>query len=284
MKTRLRLTLGVAAGMLGAVAIALPVVRAAAETSRTVYMSAVDQKGEPVTDLTPADLVVKENNQVRQVTSLSHATEPSHVALVVDDVGDGTLRGPVVEFLNAATNVIVSIRMLSPQALVLNDYSTDREAIQQSILRLVERGRSPADTALLSDAISSAAREMTKRKLSRPAIVVLTTGGEGVEQEVARGILADIRDSHAALHVVRVVNSDAGTVLNDGPEQSGGSTEVAASTKAFSDRMKAIARTLSYQYKLEYVLPDGVKPNDRLQVTTTRPGVKIVAPTRIALK
>jgi len=284
MITRLRLTFGVAAGLLGAVAIALPVVRAAADTSRTVYMSAVDQKGELVTDLTPADLVVKENNQVRQVTSLAHATEPNHVALIVDDGGDGTLRAPVVEFLNAATNVVVSMRMLSPQALVLNDYSTDKDTIQQSILRLVERGRSPADTALLSDAISSAAREMIKRKLSRPAIVVLTTGGEGVEQEIARGILADIRDSGASLHVVRVVNSDAGTVLNDGPEQSGGSTEVAASTKAFSDRMKAIARTLSYQYKLSYVLPDGVKPNDRLQVTTTRPGVKIVAPTRIAPK
>lgn len=284
MNTRLRLTLGVAAGVLGAVAIALPVVRAAAETHRTVYMSAFDQKGELVTDLTPADLVVKENNQVRQVTNLSHATEPNHVALIVDDGGDGTLRAPVVEFLNAATNVIVSMRMLSPQALVLNDYSTDRDTIQQSILRLVERGRSPADTALLSDAISSAAREMIKRKLSRPVIVVMTTGGEGVEQEIARGILADIRDSGASLHVVRVVNSDAGTVLNDGPEQSGGSTEVAASTKAFSDRMKAIARTLSYQYKLDYVLPDGVKPNDRLQVTTTRAGVKIVAPTRIATK
>jgi hypothetical protein len=284
MNMGLRFTLGVAACLMGAVAIALPVVRAAADTSRTVYMSAFDQKGEIVTDLTPADLVVKENNQVRQVTSLSHATEPNHVALIVDDGGDGTLRAPVVEFLNAATNVIVSMRMLSPQALVLNDYSTDRNTIQQSILRLVERGRAPADTALLSDAISSAAREMIKRKLSRPAIVVLTTGGEGVEQEVARGILADIRDSGASLHVVRVVNSDAGTVLNDGPEQSGGSTEVAASTKAFSDRMKAIARTLSYQYKLDYVLPDGVKPNDRLQVTTTRAGVKIVAPTRIATK
>jgi hypothetical protein len=41
------------------------------------------------------------------------------------------------------------------------------------------------------------------------------------------------------------------------------------STQTFSDRMRAIAGTLSHQYKLSYVLPDGVKTNDRPQITTT---------------
>ena len=36
-----------------------------AETPRTVYLSAVDGKGAPVTDLTTADLVVKEGGQDR---------------------------------------------------------------------------------------------------------------------------------------------------------------------------------------------------------------------------
>jgi hypothetical protein len=259
-------------------------VRAAAETTRTVYMSAVDAKGELVSDLTAADLVVKENGQVRQVTGLVPATEQAHIALIVDDGGEGTMQSPVAELLTAAPTTPVSIQMMNPQALLLNDFTTDHDALQKSILRLVQRGRAQADLSLLSDAVALTARDLQKRKLSRPVIVVMTSGGESSSPEVSRGILSDLRESGAALHVIHVVNLQLGQVMVEGPVQSGGSSEVGTSTRAFADAGKAIVRTLSHQYKLTYTLPDGVKPSDRLQVTTTRKDVKVVAPTRISTK
>ena len=56
---------------------------------------------------------------------------------------------------------------------------------------------------------------------------------------------------------------------------------LANGTQAFSQALDAVADTLGNQYRLTYVLPDGIKPHSRLQVTTTRSDVKIVAPTRI---
>jgi hypothetical protein len=72
-----------------------------------------------------------------------------------------------------------------------------------------------------------------------------------------------------------------GRVLFDGPTLSGGSSRLANGTQAFFDALNAVANTLANQYRLTYILPDGVKPHQRLEVTTTRPDVKIVAPTRI---
>ena len=267
-----------------AVGLAAPALeaRAPADTTRTVYVSAVDRKGEPVTDLTAGDLVVKENGQVREITSLSRATERNHVAVLVDDGGEGRMDMPVAELLNAASGrAAFSISMLNPQAIVLNDYTTDQATLQRSISRLVQRGRLQRDLNVLSDAVAWTARGMRQRKLSRPVIVILTNAGDSQDREISRGILEELRSSRAALHVVRVVGADISPVLADGPKQSGGSETISTSTRGFAEAMMAIPRTLAYQYELTYVLPDGVKPNERLQITTTRPNLRIIAPTRI---
>ena len=73
-----------------------------AATTRTVYFSAVDAKGQFVNDLTAADVVVEEDGQARDVIALEPATESCHVAIVVDDGGEGLMQTPVIELLNAA--------------------------------------------------------------------------------------------------------------------------------------------------------------------------------------
>ena len=46
--------------------------------------------------------------------------------------------------------------------------------------------------------------------------------------------------------------------------------------------IERIADELMAQYELSYVLPDGVDPTDRLEITSKRKNVKVQAPTRIA--
>jgi hypothetical protein len=260
-------------------------VRGAADTTRTVYLSAIDANGAFVSDLKPTDVVVKENGEAREVSGLARATDPCHIAVLVDDGGEGLMQKPVMDLVTAAAGLgPISISMLNPQAIRLNDFTTDTAAIQKSIDKISPRGRLQRDTLMLADAVDSTARDMQKRKLSRPAIIVLTNGLESAEPQVAREILGDLRDSGAALHVIRVVGLDLGAVMTDGPVQSGGSSVVASSTNAFSGAMAAIAARLAHEYQLTYVLPNGTKPNERVQVTTTRPNVKIVAPTRVPTK
>ena len=64
-----------------------------AETQRTVYFSAFDAKGTAVTDLTAADLAVKENGKDRAIASVVAATEPILVSILVDDGGSGGFQG-----------------------------------------------------------------------------------------------------------------------------------------------------------------------------------------------
>lgn len=254
-------------------------------TTRIVYFSAVDAKGQFVNDLTAADVVVEEDGQARDVIALEPATESCHVAIVVDDGGEGLMQTPVIELLNAAAGrALFSISMLNPQLIRLNDFTSDVDKLEESALRLVQRGRLQPDQLVLADTVSWTAKDMQKRRLSRPVIVILTNGGESAEREVAKTILEDLRASGAALHVVHVVAVARSSVLVEGPTQSGGSSTVANSTRGFSEALTAVARTLTNQYKLTYTLPTGVKPGERLKMTTTRPRVKMVAPTRIPSK
>ena len=280
---RLRRVAG-ALAVLGAALLAarIPADLKAAAVPRAVYISAVNPTGEFVTDLTPADIVVKKNGQLCEVIGLDPATDPFHAAIVVDDGGNGHMQLPVAELLNAgAGHGLFSINMLNPQSIRLNDFSTSADVLQRSVARLIERGRVPRDLDVLADAVSAAARDLEKRKLARPVIVVLTNGGEAADREVARAILDELRTSGAALHLVHVVAAELGMVLVEGPPQSGGSSTPATSTRGFADATAAIARTLAHQYKLTWSEPAGAGSGDRLQVTATRPGVKVIAPTRV---
>ncbi|MEO7193159.1 MAG: hypothetical protein ABI051_19105 [Vicinamibacterales bacterium] len=257
----------------------------AADTVRTVFLSAIDGNSGFVTDLTAADLLVKENGQARDVIELAPATDVSHVTVLADDGGDGSMQRAVAELLNVTTGrALFSIGMLNPQTIRLNDYTNDQAVIQSSVSRLIQRGRLQRDSRQLSDGVSMTAKDMAKRKLSRPVIVAFTNGGDSIERDIARGILDDLRISGASLHVVHIVGVDLGVVLGDGPTQSGGSVTAASSREGFAQAAATIAKTLAHQYKLTYRLPDGVKPGERLQVTTTRPAAKIVAPTLVPTK
>ena len=276
--------IAVAAGFLIVVPTPIGAARQAPGIQRTVYISATDAKGAFVDDLTPADLAVKENGRVHEIVRLEPATEPSHVAIVVDDGGEGHLQLPVVQFLTAAApRAVFAINMLNPQSIRLNDFTGSGDLLKRSVDRLVQRGRVPRDWTVLADAVSNASLDFRKRnpKLSRPAIIVLTNGGEAVERDVANPILDELRRSGAALHLIHVIGAEVGMVLVEGPARSGGSARSAAGTAGFGSAATAVAQTLAHQYKLTYFLPSGVRPGPQLQVSTTRAKVKIMAPTRI---
>ena len=50
-----------------------------------MYVSVVDQAGNPVPDLGPSDFVIREDKVAREVLKVEPATDPMHVALLVDN-------------------------------------------------------------------------------------------------------------------------------------------------------------------------------------------------------
>jgi hypothetical protein len=253
-----------------------------APSLRSVYLAATDPTGAFVENLTAAEIIVKENRQARDVVELTPATERMHVAVLVDDGGEGGIRAPVAQLMSVLQGqAAFSISLLNPQPYRLNDYSTDVAVLGGALGRIIQRGRTPEDPLQVVEAISWAAKDLQKRELTRPVIVAFVTSGEPGKSYISDVIVEDLRASGASLHVVYAGGVQMGRVLMDGPTRSGGSHIVGNSTASFSQAAIGIGRFLSRQYKLTYLLPDGVKPQAELEVTTSRAGVRIIAPTRV---
>lgn len=268
--------------------------------TRRVYVTAVDGAGAPVTDLTAADFTVKEGGKAREILKAGPAGGPIQVAILVDDNGTGIFRYAVGKFIEALLGrAEFGISTVTGQLLRIVDYTPNAQALSEAIAKLNAR---PAtnDGGQLLDAIAETAQDLQKRKAGRPVILALTVGGEEHSTLPAHHVLDKLRQSGAALHVVVVANtalrsqSNPGTaagllgenmnlneVLGDGPKQSGGRRQEIVAATGIASGLEQLAQSLKHQYVIEYSLPDGVKPSDKLSVAVKRKGVTLRAPTRI---
>jgi VWFA-related protein len=268
--------------------------------TRRVYVSALDDKGVSVTDLTADDFAVKEGGKAREIVKAGPATGPMQIAILVDDNGTGIFRYAVGKFIETLLGrAEFAISTVTGQTLKIVDYTANAQSLSEAIGKLAAR---PAtnDGGQLLDGISETAMDLDKRKAGRPVIVALTVGGEEHSTLPAHHVLDNLRQSGAALHVVLVVNTalrsqaaapnaasllgenmNLGEVLGDGPKQSGGHRDEIIAATGIPAGLQQLAESLKHQYVIEYALPDGVKPADKLSVTVKRKGVTLRAPTRI---
>ena len=268
--------------------------------TRRVYVSAVDKNGAPIADLTAAEFAVKENGKERPIVNVAPATGLMQIAILVDDNGTGLFRAGVARFIEALLGrAEFSVSTVTGQMLKLVDYTTKAQPLSEAIGKLNARP-STNDGGQLLDGISETANDLQKREARRPVIVALTVGGEEHSTLPAQHVLDNLRQSGASLHVITVVNntlrsqpaatSAAGLlgenmnlseVLGDGPKQSGGYSDEIVAAASVLTGLQQLAEALKRQYVIEYTLPDGVKPSDKLSVSVKRKGVTLHAPTRI---
>jgi hypothetical protein len=249
---------------------------------RTVYFSAVDANGAPVTDLTAADLTVKEGGKERPVAAVQPATAPIDVFLLVDDGGLGGFRAAVARFLQTMLGRgQFAISVLNPQPIKVTSFTADVEVLRAALDRMAPRGRIQPDNEQIVEAVADAAKELQKRQTARRSIVVLTVGGEKTASDMADNALNALKSSGASLSVVYVTGFDLGRVLGDGPRQSGGLIQQASGSAPIVPLVAKIADNLLHQYVLTYNIPDGVKVNERLSLSTSRKGVTLLAPSRL---
>jgi hypothetical protein len=257
-------------------------VAAGAGLLRTVYFSAADASGAAVSDLTPADLAVKEGGKERAIGSVGPATEKMQVFLLVDDGGSGAFQGSVAQFIETTQGrAQVAISVLNPQPMRLTEFTDNFDEFKTAIGRLGPRGKIQTVGEQIIGAVEFAAKELLKRKAARPSIVVMTVGGEQPQSTEADPALNALKASSASLSVVFLRGVELGKVLGDGPKRSGGMTQDVSAGVALGPVLDKIAQNLLHQYVLTYTLPDGTKPNERFELTTSRKGVTLLAPSRV---
>lgn len=268
--------------------------------ARTVYVSVSDAEGVPVSDLAPEDFVVKEGGKDCEVTRARIEDTPLQVAIIVDDNGTGIFRYGLTRFVERLDGrAEFSLSTVTGQMFKLVDYTTNVSAVQRGIASLAARPATDDGGQLLAG-IHETAKELRKREAQRPVIVVLTVGGEEHSTLRASYVLDALRDSRASLNVLTVARSmlrssinvtrpsalleeslNLGEVLGDGPKQSGGRRDEIVATAGMLAGLQRLAEELSTQYTVEYALPPGVRPSERLNVTVRRPNLTVRAPTKI---
>lgn len=260
-------------------------ITAAAGVQRTVYFSAVDANGAAVSDLTAADLTVKEGGKDRAIDAVAAATGPLQVAMIVDDAGSGAFQAGVAKFLELTQRKAeVAITALEPQPMKVMDFTGSFDEFRTAIGRVGPRGKVTTVGEQIMSAVEAAAKDLQKRKAARPAIIVMTVGGEQQQSNDAEPALKALKESGASLNLVYLTGLELGKVLGDGPRQSGGMTLEVSNGVPPGPVLEKIAQTLMHQYVLTYTLPDGVKPSEKLALSTSRKGVKLLAPSKIADK
>ena len=256
--------------------------RPTADIIRTVHFSAIDGKGVHVTDLTTAELTVKEGGKDRDIQAVGPATMPMQLSILVDDGGTGGFQGALSQLIQATYGrAEYTLRVLSPQAIQVTDFTQDADELRAALRRIGPRGRIQIDTEQIIAGVTDAAKELQQRRARRASIIALTAAGEKSLSDLSDEALKALKNSGASLSVIYVTGIELGVVLGDGPKHSGGIIEQVTGNLALTPAIAKITDNLRNQYVLTYTVPEGVKPNDRLALSTSRKGVKLIAPTRL---
>lgn len=275
-------------------------------TSRTVYVSAVDDKGQPVAGLTADDFAIKEGGKDRDIKSVEPAHTKMHVALMIEEpmLGLGGVREGVADFIKQTYQVAeISLVVVGQRNTTAVAYTSDPTALLTGLNNL-SLNPSPRETQI-PEGIFDMSKVFEKDKPERPVIVLIALEKQQTSAEDPQNVLNELARSRAIFYVASTeggsysggtnglsgrASADSGgmemaaraQVMGDGPKQSGGFRIEVAALTAFPRALQQIADDLTNQYLITYTLPDGVKPSDRLNVSLKKKGATLRAPTKIA--
>jgi len=258
---------------------------AQAPRERTMFVSAVDEKGEPVQGLGPRDFIVREDGAEREVLRVSRAIEPIDIAILVDDSAASEQLIPRVR--EALRPFIAKMSMgnqialigLADRPTILTNYTSNPTLLEKGIGLLWPRAR--AGSTLL-DAIYEVSSGLERRETPRAVIIpVITDGGDFANRQYDQ-VMEEVKRAGVAIHAVTVGNFNStddeelrnrARVLAEGTRTSGGQRVNLLTPTAVQQALDRLARELSSQYKVVYGHPESLIPPTKFEVTARRPGI-----------
>ena len=267
---------------------AAPAVAAGTEM-RALTVTLVDEKGQEVADVSPADVALVENGLHRDIASFQRDTRPLAVAILVDtsaEVGS-SYRLNVVEAVVGLVNRLpegtrYSIWTTGDRPTKLVDYTEDRGAAGAALRRVAPQGGN-----YTLDALAEASADLSKlaREGDRRAVVAVT--GLGPEFSYRdKQHAADNSEGKADLFLSVQVDSGAADMdarqrlsytLDRLASASGGRAESVLSYMALDSALKKLSANLVSAYRLRYASVPDLKKR-KLELSVARPGTKVLIP------
>jgi VWFA-related protein len=267
-----------------------------AAVDRSIIVTVLDEKGQPIEDVTVKDLEVREDGVVREVLRVERATDPLMIALLIDDSAASEnavreFRDGSKAFVNkiaAAGSNQIALITFGERSTLVRDYTSDAAALASSIDRVFHRTSTGMQ---MLDAVIDASKGLAKREdTARKQIVVLMT--EGIEFSTVHDqtVVEAIRKADATMHALVLTTVTASNeteevrtrnrVIDVGTRTTGGRRDTLLAESSVEGAMSSLARELLTQYKVVYSRPDTLIPPEKLSIRATRPGVTVRSKTR----
>ncbi len=253
---------------------------------RTVYVSVADDEGQPVTDISVRDLIVREDGARREILRMSRATDPIDIAILVDD---SQAAGPHLVFIrNALTQFVEQMRDANNIAVVglaqrptmLTDYTRDPGRLSAAIGRVFPQTGSGMT---LLDALVELSRGLEKRPGTRAALVGVLSDGPEQGRFDDQAVIAAMTKAGASFYAATVgrfadIQShelrSRSIVLSRGTRDTGGRHANTMAASGLPRALRLIGEDLSSQIKVVYARPDSLIQPESISVEAARPGLK----------
>ena len=272
--------------------------------TRTVYISAVDNKDAPVDGLTAADFTIKEDGKTREIVSAEIARTPIEAVLMLDDsgLGLGAIRqgaGQFVETLQGRAEF--AIITMAGRNLPLVDFTADPPTLYAGLQKMLTRN---VPSTYILDGLVEVAQTLQRRKAVRPVILLVVVEGEELSSARPEVVTNEIQKSGAKLYYVGLgppatqgnrpayaaaragesTEDESGrrnAVIGSAPGNSGGRSEQILQPSGLPGLLKQIAVELAGQYAVTYRTDS---TDARLNVDMKKKGIKLRAPARVGSK
>jgi VWFA-related protein len=266
----------------------LATVHGAAQATRegTMYVSAVNREGEPVTGLGPEDFIIREDGTRREVLRVSRATEPIDLAILLDNSVGATngvtfLRESLTSFVaKMSPGNQIALIGLADRPTIIVDYTEDTKRLSEAVGRLFAL---PASGMTLLDAIYETSQGLKKRQGPRAVMVAVFTDSVEFTNRYEKDVVRALRQVDAQLHMVTIgvfphrddehALRERSFLLDSGPRESGGNRIQLLAPHSLTSAMQRVARELSEQYKVVYGRPESLIAPERVVVSSAKADV-----------
>lgn len=228
-----------------------------------VYASVTDARGEPVTNLTREDFVVREDGEAQTVSAFAAGEFPLTVALGVDR--SWSMAGDHLRLAKQASAAFLRelrpgdrsmVMAISSTADVIAPLGADRSAQLRAIDAL-----DPWSTTALQDALL-VALDRLEPEPGRQALIVFSDGVDRYSEASSSDVLTRARRSNALIYPIAFGRTRP-PLLAELAVLTGGRSFLLRDAADLQHTLSQIARELRYQYLLGYAPARPSTPGER---------------------